>query len=291
MSTLGDLVNSFDQAKQHVSDVNSSYINNRNLDLSTQTTGQTQNSQALTQKYASLPVAPHFSQSSLSTAAQNYLTRLRSWNPFVRNNLGLIKDKLFGTPAQQNALYQAQTTYQNELSKNPLYGAGQSAALGLTNAETMGAINALKNNSDIASRIVSDTENAQKAHPISYNIGQLVGYAVPGGVVDTGIHALAKPLIAKTAGTLAGRIGTEAALGALSNGALSGISDKLQGASNQQTAKDIALNVAFGGALGGAGKALAESGVLPKFTEELKNSPLANEATIDDIKIEPSARA
>lgn len=282
MSTLGDLVNSFDQAKQHVSDVNSSYINNRNLALSTQTVGQTQNSQALAQKYAALPVAPHFSQNNLSTDAQNYLTRLRSWNPFVRNNLGLIKDKLFGTPAQQNALYQAQTIHGNELSKNPVYSVGKSAALGLTNAETMGTINALQNNSDIAHSIVSDTENAQKAHPITYNIGQLVGYAVPGSAVDTGIHALAKPLIAKAAGSIAGRIGTEAALGALSNGALSAIPDIAQGNNASDTAKDVALNAAFGGVLGGAGKAIAESGLLPKFTAALKDSPLANEAS--DVK-------
>lgn len=194
-----------------------------------------------------------------------------SLNPLTQaknnfNEIGLQVKALLGdkTAKQQlSQISQARQVYAHNQPQQAAQSLG--GAIGLGAANDFGAghiIQALTGDSGYQSLI----NTAQQAHPIASTIGSLAGYVGPGAWVDAGIAKAAAPVLAKLGTSVAGRVASSALTGAASNALLSGVSDKLQGRSNADTLKDVGMNAAVGGVLGGAGTALTS---IPWVTDRM----------------------
>jgi hypothetical protein len=140
---------------------------------------------------------------------------------------------------------------------------------GLINGVSAGSVAAISKYVNGKTNSQDYFASAAQEHPLLYGAGTIAGYIAPGSLADKGVSLAAKPLLEKTGATIAGRIAGRSATAAISNAALVAASDKLQGASNSQTAKDAAIQGLVGGILGGGMSAIGERAAIKTATREL----------------------
>jgi hypothetical protein len=179
---------------------------------------------------------------------------------------------LKGTPAEKKKL-----ALQMEYATTPQSTtAPQAAMAGAINDFGVGNIAKAITGNDTYQKSL---ETAQRLHPLAYGAGSIAGYIAPGSLVDKGVSTLARPLLEKAGTTIAGKIASRAATAAASNAALVAASDKLQGASNSQTAKDAAIQGLVGGILGGSISAIGARSAIKTATRELRAKGLITPAS------------
>lgn len=220
----------------------------RNLALSAQTTGQSNNSLAmdnigLGHKITAAPAV------STPVKLPDFLTTARTY--------------LFGTPQQKQQLQALQEEKEkqnyNQQMNNPT--AGQAFATNFANSASLGLLQNAPNAKQVLNADV-------RTHPVASTIGNLAGYAIPGAAADKGVSLVARPFLEKLGTSVAGKIAGNVLTGAASNALVAGASDKFQGASNQQAAKDAAIQGLVGGAIGGIGGAVANRAAISQGIKE-----------------------
>jgi hypothetical protein len=206
------------------------------------------------------------------TAQQQHDADAQAAGPMTHNPLEQWRVMLFGTPAEKKK-FKLQLDY---VTPPKPASAPAAAVLGALNDLGAGNLTTAMTGDD---RLQRYFEAAQQQHPVAYGAGSIAGYIAPGSLVDKGVSMAARPLLEKVGTTIAGKIASRAATAAVSNAALFGASDKLQGVSNSQTLKDMALQGLVGGALGGGMSAIGARSAIKTATRELGAKGLVTPAS------------
>lgn len=217
-----------------------------------------------------------------------------SANPLQRlkNSLEQLKIAVVGTPAQKAQLKEYATeertgklsTIENQqIASNPVTAASLNAADSLT----LGTMGPLTKALGAGNGWSNTVQEAQRNQPAASTVGSIAGYLLPGAAADKLVTKAATAVLPRAGESLLGRIGMAAGTGALSNGVLAAVGDKIKGESNADTIKDAAIQAGVGAALSGGGIAVGAIPAVQKAGQYIKG--LLRTKDIAPAAAEPTA--